>query len=53
MLLIYIPITRQNKLNLTNLALKTKFVNKKDKITNPTFKLSLAKIIDRIVGAWT
>jgi len=49
----YIPIIKQNIAKFTNLLHKVRLVNRNDKITSPTFKLNLAKIMERIVGACT
>ena len=49
----YILIIKQNILILISLVFKIRLVIRKDRITNLTFKLSLARIIDKIVGACT
>ena len=49
----YILVIKQKNITPINLLLKSKFVKRKDRITNPTFKLNLARIMDKIVGACT
>ena len=49
----YILIIKQNIIVLTNQLDSVRLVNKKYRITKPTFKHNLAKITERIVGACT